>query len=123
METLQDLFSDPRVTEIISNAIQSQKAVSFESDTVKITVIPDNNAISINLEYTESANFKEYLNTLPDEIFTEVCEMLGDAKLQQISKCIESDDVETVRSGIVAFKDAVRAFAANKLSFYKQLLK
>lgn len=93
---------------------------------MKVNMIPNDNSFSIEIEYTpksESADFKDYLQTLPDDVFIGVCELLGQDKVKQISNCLESDDIETVRSGILAFKNAIREYATLKYNFFKDLLK
>ena len=49
--------------------------------------------------------------------------MLGNEKVKQISICLESDNLEQVRSGIIAFKTALKEYAVSQIGRYKKFLK
>ena len=83
---------------------------------IKIEVLEDNSA------KIESQKFEEYVNTLPDELFEAVIDLIGEDELKRIDKCIHSNDLESVRGGIIKFKQALAKVIENKLAELKQIL-
>ena len=83
---------------------------------IKIEVLEDNSA------KIESEKFQEYVNTLPDDLFMETLDMLGQDEVKRIDKCIHSNDLESVRGGIIKFKQALAKVIENKLTELKQIL-
>ena len=71
---------------------------------------------------TEAQDFQEFIKTIDDELFTDVCESLGGEQLSRIANCLNSDDVESVRSGVLRFKKEMREVLNNKINFYTECL-
>lgn len=124
-QNLHALLNDPQVHSFINHAMETGKSVSCESNRIKLNIMPNNNSITIKVEYkpnVEADEFKDYLQNLPDGVFVDICEMLGNEKVKQLSQCLESDNIETVRSGILAFKNALRQYATKQCEYYKRLI-
>lgn len=73
-----------------------------------------------NLAKKEAEDFTKYLETLDDELFTEVCDSLGD--VVRISNCLSSDDIDTVRSAILRFKQELKKVLTDKINYYTEQL-
>lgn len=73
-----------------------------------------------NLAKKEAEDFTKYLETLDDELFTEVCESLGD--VARISSCLNSDNLDTVRSAILRFKQELKKVLTDKINYYTEQL-
>lgn len=73
-----------------------------------------------NLAKKEAEDFTKYLETLDDELFTEVCESLGD--VVRISNCLNSDNLDTVRSAILRFKQELKKVLTDKINYYTEQL-
>lgn len=71
---------------------------------------------------TEAEDFREYIESLDDELFIEVCESLGRDKLTQITNCLNSKDIESVRSGILRFKQELKDILTDKIDYYQECL-
>ena len=128
IKQLINFLQNQQVNEALAQAFESNQAVEFDSPELKINVTPNNNGFSIALESrntakTESAAFKEFIKTISDDIFQSTCEMLGNEKIKQISECLESNDLEQVRSGVMAFKNALKEYAVSQIGRYKKFLK
>ena len=52
---------------------------------------------------------------LDDDLFVSVCEFLGNDELKRIQECIYSDNIDSVRAGIIKFKKALSTVAKNKI--------
>ena len=104
--------------------------LDIENSKIKATVSrTEQNIINIKIELLEdnivkkqTEKFKEYVNTLPDDVFIATLEILGQDEVKRIDKCINSDDLESVRSGIIKFKQALAKVIENKLTELKQIL-
>ena len=104
--------------------------LDIENSKIKATVSrTEQNIINIKIELLEdnivkkqTKKFKEYVNTLPDDVFIATLEILGQDEVKRIDKCINSDDLESVRGGIIKFKQALAKVIENKLTELKQIL-
>lgn len=104
--------------------------LDIENSKIKATVNrTEQNIINIRIELLEddiikkqTEKFEEYVNTLPDDLFMATLEILGQDEVKRIDKCIHSNDLESVRGGIIKFKQALAKVIENKLTELKQIL-
>ena len=104
--------------------------LDIENSKIKATVTrTEQNIINIRIELLEDnivkkqiEKFEEYVNTLPDDLFMETLDILGQDEVKRIDKCINSDDLESVRGGIIKFKQALAKVIETKLAELKQIL-
>lgn len=104
--------------------------LDIENSKIKATVTrTEQNIINIRIELIEdniikkqTEKFEEYVNTLPDDLFMSTLEILGQDEVKRIDKCIHSDDLESIRGGIIKFKQALSKVIENKLAELKQIL-
>lgn len=104
--------------------------LDIENSKIKATVNrTEQNIINIRIELLEddiikkqTEKFEEYVNTLPDDLFMATLEILGQDEVKRIDKCIHSNDLESVRGGIIKFKQALAKVIENKLAELKQIL-
>ena len=71
---------------------------------------------------SEAQDFQKFIETIDDDLFTDVCESLGGEQLSRIANCLNSDDIEAVRSAVLRFKKEMREVLNNKINFYKECL-
>ena len=71
---------------------------------------------------SEAQDFQEFIKNIDDDLFTDVCESLGGEQLSRIANCLNSDDVEAVRSAVLRFKQEMRNVLVNKINFYTECL-
>ena len=104
--------------------------LDIENSKIKATVTrTEQNVINIRIELLEDnivkkqiEKFEEYVNTLPDDLFMETLDILGQDEVKRIDKCIHSNDLESVRGGIIKYKQALAKDIENKLAELKQIL-
>ena len=104
--------------------------LDIENSKIKATVTrTEQNVINIRIELLEDnivkkqiEKFEEYVNTLPDDLFMATLEILGQDEVKRIDKCIHSNDLESVRGGIIKFKQALAKVIETKLAELKQIL-
>ena len=77
---------------------------------IRIEVLEDNSA------KIESEKFQEYVNTLPDDLFMAVLDVLGEDEVKRLNNYIFSEDLESVRAGILKFKQTLKKVINGKLN-------
>ena len=75
-----------------------------------------------DLAKEEAEDFKEFLNNLDDDLFTDVCDSLGQETVTRIHNCLNSEDLEAIRSGILRFKKELKEVLVNKINYYSECL-
>jgi nicotinic acid phosphoribosyltransferase len=83
---------------------------------IRIEVLEDNSA------KIESEKFQEYVNTLPDDLFMAVLDLMGEDEVKRVNDCIFSNDLESVRAGIHKFKKVLKKVINDKLNELNSIL-
>lgn len=121
---LETLLNSNQLKELVK-AINNNTPYEFEQDGLTVKANSGDNYVNLliaynedkkeeNLAKKEAAKFRDFLNELDDDIFTETCEELDN--LQEINECLNSSKLETVRAGIMKFKNALSAVATRKIN-------
>lgn len=119
-EQFQELF----------NALAENGEYKYSENGLTISAKSSGNQLSFEVSYEEPKNlakeegedFKEFIENLDDELFTETCESLGGEALTRIANCLNSEDVESVRSGVLRFKKELREVLTGKIEYYTECL-
>lgn len=85
------------------------------------------NGFELSVKYTnpvqsEVEKFTDFLNSLDDELFVDICEQIGNDGLQKIQDCLDSENIESVRSAVSYFKAHARKFIADKTNYLNEQL-
>lgn len=120
LEQFQELF----------NALAENKEYNYSENGLTISAKTSDGCTSLQISYEEPKNlakeeaedFKNFIENIDDELFTETCESLGGETLTRIANCLNSKDVEAVRSGILRFKKELREVLVNKINYYSECL-
>jgi hypothetical protein len=83
---------------------------------IRIEVLEDNSA------KIESEKFQEYVNTLPDDLFMSVLDLMGEDEVKRVNDCIFSNNLESVRAGIHKFKKVLRKVINDRLNELNSIL-
>ena len=83
---------------------------------IRIEVLEDNSA------KIESEKFQEYVSTLPDDLFMAVLDLMGEDEVKRVNDCINSEELESVRAGILKFKQALKKAINIKLNELNSIL-
>lgn len=103
---------------------------NFSENGLNISAKSSDNALTLQVSYetpkqtakSEAQDFQKFIETIDDDLFTDVCESLGGEQLSRIANCLNSDDVEAVRSAVLRFKQEMREVLTNKINFYTECL-
>ena len=113
----------------IAKAILNNQNYTFNQNGLDIQAESSDNGFSIQMSYSEPTEdlikkerdeFQDWLKGLDDDLFLGVCESMGD--VSSVSNCLNSDDLESVRSGIIKFKNYYVSYVQNKIDYYKKCL-
>ena len=117
---IETLLDEAQLNELIK-AINENRNYEYNNNGFTLKSNSDENSIRIEISYVEDKikneveMFQRETEELDDELFISVCEFLGNEELDRIQKCISSNDVESVRAGIIKFKKALSTVARNKI--------
>ena len=120
MEQFQELF----------NVLAENGEFNYSENGLNISAKSSDNALQLQVSYetpkqtaeSEAKDFQKFIETIDDDLFTDVCESLGGEQLSRIANCLNSDDVESVRSAVLRFKQEMREVLTNKINFYTECL-
>ena len=126
---LGNLFGFEQFQELF-NALAENKEYNYSENGITISAKSSDNGlkVSVTMEQpkenakSEAADFKAFIENLDDELFTTTCESLGGEQLTRISNCLNSEDVESVRAGVLRFKQELKQVLINKISHYTECL-
>ena len=120
MEQFQELF----------NVLAENGEFNYSENGLNISAKSSDNALTLQVSYetpkqtaeSEAKDFQKFIETIDDDLFTDVCESLGGEQLSRIANCLNSKDIESVRSGVLRFKQEMREVLTNKINFYTECL-
>ena len=120
MEQFQELF----------NVLAENGEFNYSENGLNISAKSSDNALSLQVNYetpkqtakSEAQDFQKFIETIDDDLFTDVCESLGGEQLSRIANCLNSDDVESVRSAVLRFKQEMKNVLVKKINFYTECL-
>ena len=119
-EQFQELF----------NALAENKEYNYSENGLTISAKSSDGCTSLQINYEEpkdlakeeAEDFREFLNNLDDDLFIDVCDSLGQETVARIHNCVHSEDIESVRSGILRFKKELKKVLVDKLNYYSECL-
>ena len=120
MEQFQELF----------NVLAENGEFNYSENGLNISAKSSDNALQLQVSYeapkpaakSEAQDFQEFIKNIDDELFTDVCESLGGEQLSRIANCLNSNDVESVRSAVLRFKQEMKNVLVKKINFYTECL-
>lgn len=113
---LETLFDENQFNELVK-AINENRYYEYSNDGFTLKSNSDENSLRIEVSYkdNEARAFQREIEELDDDLFVSVCEFLGNGELKRIQECIYSDNIDSVRAGIIKFKKALSTVAKNKI--------
>lgn len=129
MIDLEKLFDTEQFQELF-DALAENKEYNYSGNGLTISAKSSDGCTSLQISYEEPQNlareeaedFKQYLETLDDDLFLDVCNSLGSETISKISNCLQTNNVESVRSGILRFKQELKQVLTDKINYYTECL-
>ena len=120
MEQFQELF----------NVLAENGEFNYSENGLNISAKSSDNALQLQVSYetpkptakSEAKDFQKFIESIDDNLFTDVCESLGGEQLSRIANCLNSDDVEAVRSAVLRFKQEMKNVLVKKIEYYQECL-
>ena len=125
---LEGIMTNEEFQELIK-ASENNKDYKFNKNGLDISMNSSDNGFELSIKYanpvqSEVDKFTDFLNNLDDELFVNICEKIGNDGLQRIQNCLDSENIESVRSAVSYFKAHAREYIEDKTKYLnKQLVK
>lgn len=123
-----EFINDQQLKEI-ALAILNNENYSFNEKGLNIQAKSSDNGFQIEMKYespkedlSEKEDFEKWLEELDDDLFTGVCEFMGGEEISTISNCLNSDNIESIRAGILKFKTFYKNYITYKINYYNKCL-
>ena len=123
---LEGIMTNEEFQELIK-ASENNKDYKFNKNGLDISMNSSNNGFELSVKYTnpvqsEVDKFTDFLNSLDDELFVNICEKIGNDGLQRIQNCLDSENIESVRSAVSYFKAHAREYIEDKTKYLNEQL-
>lgn len=125
---LEGIMTNEEFQELMK-ASENNEDYKFNKNGLDISMNSSDNGFELSVKYSnpvqsEVEKFTDFLNDLDDELFVDICEVIGNDGLQRIQNCLDSENIESVRSAISYFKTNAKDFICDKIKYLnKQYIK
>ena len=112
------------------DALAENGEYNYSENGLTISAKSSDDCASLQISYetpkqtakSEAQDFQKFIETIDDDLFTDICESLGGEQLSRIANCLNSNDVEAVRTAVLRFKKEMREVLTSKINFYTECL-
>lgn len=123
---LEGIMTNEEFQELMK-ASENNKDYKFNKNGLDISMNSLDNGFELSVKYvnpvqSEVNKFTDFLNSLDDELFVNICEKIGNDGLQRIQNCLDSENIESVRSAVSYFKAHAREYIENKTKYLNEQL-
>ena len=123
---LEGIMTNEEFQELMK-AFENNKDYKFNKNGLDISMNSSDNGFELSVKYnnpvqSEVEKFTDFLNSLDDEVFVDICEQIGNDGLQKIQNCLDSENIESVQSAVSYFKAHARKFIADKTNYLNEQL-
>ena len=123
---LEGIMTNEEFQELMK-ASENNKDYKFNKNGLDISMNSSDNGFELSVKYTnpvqsEVDKFTDFLNSLDDELFVNICEKIGNDGLQRIQNCLDSENIESVRSAVAYFKAHAREYIEDKTKYLNEQL-
>lgn len=118
---MKELLNADQLNQLVKG-LEENGSYELHQGGLNIQASKTDNSISLTINYkdqreTEIQEFTEFLQSLDDNLFLEVCENLD---VNELNNCLNNPDIESVRSAIFKFKNELSKVAKAKAKYYAQ---
>ena len=123
---LEGIMTNEEFQELMK-ASENNKDYKFNKNGLDISMNSSDNGFELSVKYTnpvqsEVDKFTDFLNSLDDELFVNICEKIGNNGLQRIQNCLDSENIESIRSAVSYFKAHAREYIEDKTKYLNEQL-
>lgn len=124
---LKDVMSNEEFQEFLM-ALEHNKNYRFNKNGLNLEFKTTKNGFETHMTYEEPTQqevdeFTRYCENMDDELFVNICEFIGKDGLNKIQDCLDSNNIESVRSAIQFFRNNAKDYVSSKINAYKEIYK
>lgn len=124
---LEGIMSNKEFQEFLM-ALEHNKDYRFDKNGLSLEFKNTKNGFETHMLYEEPTQqevdeFTEYCENMDDELFVGICEFIGKDGLNKIQDCLDSNNIESVRSAVQFFKNHAKDYVQAKINAYKEIYK
>lgn len=124
---LEDVMSNEEFQEFLM-ALEQNKNYRFNKNGLNLEVKTTKNGFETHITYEEPTQqevdeFTRYCENMDDELFVNICEFIGKDGLNKIQDCLDSNNIESVRSAVQFFRNNAKDYVSSKINAYKEIYK
>ena len=124
---LKDVMSNEEFQEFLI-ALEQNKNYRFNKNGLNLEFKTTKNGFETHMTYKEPTQkevdeFTRYCENIDDELFVNICEFIGKDGLNKIQDCLDSNNIESVRSAVQFFRNNAKDYVSSKINAYKEIYK
>lgn len=124
---LKDVMSNEEFQEFLI-ALEHNKNYRFNKNGLNLEFKTTKNGFETHMTYKEPTQkevdeFTRYCENMDDELFVNICEFIGKDGLNKIQDCLDSNNIESVRSAVQFFRNNAKDYVSSKINAYKEIYK
>ena len=124
---LKDVMSNEEFQEFLI-ALEQNKNYRFNKNGLNLEFKTTKNGVETHVTYKEPTQkeideFTRYCENIDDELFVNICEFIGKDGLNKIQDCLDSNNIESVRSAVQFFRNNAKDYVSSKINAYKEIYK
>lgn len=124
---LKDVMSNEEFQECLI-ALEQNKNYRFNKNGLNLEFKTTKNGFETHMTYEEPTQkevdeFTRYCENIDDELFVNICEFIGKDGLNKIQDCLDSNNIESVRSAVQFFRNNAKDYVSSKINAYKEIYK
>lgn len=124
---LKDVMSNEEFQEFLI-ALEHNKNYRFNKNGLNLEFKTTKNGFETHMTYKEPTQkevdeFTRYCENMDDELFVNICEFIGKDGLNKIQDCLDSNNIESVRSAVQFFRNNAKDYVSSKINTYKEIYK
>ena len=109
-------------------ALEQNKNYRFNKNGLNLEFKTTKNGFETHMTYKEPTQqevdeFTRYCENMDDELFVNICEFIGKDGLNKIQDCLDSNNIESVRSAVQFFRNNAKDYVSSKINAYKEIYK
>ena len=124
---LEDVMSNEELQEFLM-ALEQNKNYRFNKNGLNLEFKTTKNGFETHMTYKEPTQqevdeFTRYCENMDDELFVNICEFIGKDGLNKIQDCLDSNNIESVRSAVQVCRNNAKDYVSSKINAYKESYK
>lgn len=123
---LKEIMPTDEINTLIK-AFANGEDYNYDKNGLKVEFTNNGSNCNLTINYSnpiedEKQAFTDFCESLDDKLFVDVCEELGEDNLQRVQDCLDSNNIDSIRSSVNYFKSNVKEVINNKIKALQDTL-